>query len=527
MNKNSFAARMMAKQGYVEGQGLGKHGQGIATAIQAVGTDKRAGLGTNARPAEPPRKDKRNKEKSSKPSTPGTSTPKIKAPPRTKYTVAAIESRGLHVPDAVKSIIIDATGAENRTVSSISGSGFSTPAYGTPPATEQSKAAARIKMSLTAYAQSWDASKDDEERLAAEETQVSASIALYDEEQQKYNDLITTFERVTADDSATARSWDDVVTRLSTIQTAYEPYISDLDLTALAVSCLESPLRNALVDWDPLTNPGFLVASLQSLSVLLQLSKLRSVHPRKRTTLFETLLLQHWYPHVRTTLQHDWDLYDPIPATTLLTAWQPLLPPWLLAKLLSELILPRLLEGVRRFPKRAEQPSLSTNGAKSAQRSRKSTAPDLHAWLFDWWSLLSASTLQLELFPELRHALKSKITSDVWPSWKPLLGSDKPRAAAQQAKQPSAARTVQIPTADEEERGFRDLVEEWCADNDLFLQSTGKSDDFGRLLYRLADVAGSGKGLRVHFEGEAVVDGDGVPWGLDEELVFRVSGRTA
>lgn len=521
MNQNSFAARMMAKQGYVEGQGLGKHGQGIATAIKAVGTEKRQGLGTGTKSAEPTRKGKRNKEKSSKPSTPGSSTPRLKAPPKTKYTVAAIESRGLHVPDAVKSIIIDATGAENKTVDSISGSGFSTPAYGTPPATEQSKAAARIKMSLTAYAQSWDASKEDEERLAIEETQVGASIALHDEEQQKYSDLITAFERVTADDSASPRSWDEVVKRLTTIQADYEPYVTDLDLPTLAVSCIEPPFRTALVDWDPFTEPTLLVSSLQSMSSLLQLSKLKSTHPRKRTTPVETLLLQYWYPHVRSAFQHSWSIYDPLPATTLLQYWEPLIPAWLTTKLLAELVIPRLLEGVRRFPKRAEQPSLTANGTSTP--GRKSSAPDLHAWLFDWWSLLSSSTLALELFPELRSAVKSKVTADVWPMWKPLLGSSKPKPAALPSTTP--VRPAAAPAAKEEEASFKEYVEEWCAENDLLLQNTGKSDALGRLLYRLVDVSGRGKGLRVYFEDDLVVDEDGEPWSLDEGLVGRIQGK--
>lgn len=526
-NKNSFAARMMAKQGYVEGQGLGKHGQGISTAIQAKVLQSRAGLGQGSGAPEPRRKDKRDKEKSSKPSTPGTSTPRVKAPPKTKYTVAAIESRGLHVPEAVKSIIIDATGAENRTVSSISGSGFSTPARDASPVTEQSKAAARIKMSLTAYAQSWDASKEDEERLSAEETQVAASIALYNEEQQKYTDLVTAFERVTADDSAATRTWDEVVARLVTIQTTYEQYIADLDLPTLAVSCLEAPFRARLVDWEPLSEPDLLVASLQSLSQLIQLPKSQASHPRKRTSPFETLLLQHWYPTIRAALQHNWSIYDPVPATTLITAWQPLVPPWLISKLLSELILPRLLDGARRFPKRADQPT-TTNGTTTptAKERRKATAPDLHAWLFDWWSLVSSPALDLELFPELRTVVKSKVTADVWPLWKPLLGSSsKPRQPVQpapKATMPSA--TGPAPSAIDEEVSFKDLVEGWCAEHDLLLQSTGASDALGRLLYRLVDVGGRGKGLRVYFDEELVFDEEGEPWALDEQLVQRVRG---
>ncbi|ETN37682.1 uncharacterized protein HMPREF1541_07305 [Cyphellophora europaea CBS 101466] len=531
MNKNSFAARMMAKQGYVEGQGLGKHGQGISTAIQAKVLQSRAGLGTGSGTPEPPRKDKRTKDKSSKPSTPGTSTPKIRAPPKKKYTVAAIESRGLHVPEAMKSVIIDATGAENKTVSSISGSGFSTPVREASPASlEQSKAAARIKLQLSAYVDAWDATKEAEERLSEEATHLSAAVVLHNEEQQKYAELITAFERVSTDDSASPRPWSEVIKRLHAIQSTYASYISDLELPTLATSTLEAPFRSALLDWEPLTDPtaSDLVTSLTSLNSLLQLPKSNSPTPRKRTTPFETLLLQHWYPSIRSALQH-WSIYDPLPASALLTAWGPLLPPWLTAKLLSELILPRLIDGARRFPKRADQPSLA--GTSTPMDRRKGTAPDLHAWLFDWWSLISSPDLDLELFPELRSAVKAKVTAEVWPLWKPLLGSSKPRQPALPSTTTAAAsRTKDHPHAappggDEDDLSFKDLVEAWCAENDLLLQSTGKSDALGRLLYRLVDVAGRGKGLRVYFEEELVCDEQGEPWGLDEALAQRVRGR--
>lgn len=516
MNKNSFAARMMAKQGYVEGQGLGKHGQGIAAPIQAKVLQSRAGLGQGSGAPEPPRRDKRDKTKT-KPTGSGTSTPRVKAPPKTKYTVAAIESRGLHIPDAMKSIIIDATGTENKTISSLAGSGFSTPVREQSPATiERSKAAARIKLQLSAYADAWDATKEAEARLDKEEVQLQAALTLHREEEQKYNDLITAFERVTADDSAQTRTWDEVVVRLTTIQTTYQPYISDLDLPSLAVSCLEAPFRAALADWDPLTEPTHLTTSLTSLAPLLQLDKLASNTHHKRTTSYESLLLLHWYPHIRTHLSHNWSIYDPLPASTLLESWTPLLPPWLIAKFLTELILPRLIEGVRRFPKR-----VSVGGTSTPKPKEK--APDLHAWLFDWWSLLSDPVLDLELYPELRSLVKQKLTTEVWPLWKPILGStsSKPKPAH---KAVPVATPAAPPVAADDEVSFREFLEEWCAENDLLLRNTGKSDGLGRLLFRLQDVGGRGKGLLVYLLDEVVFDQDGKQWGLDDSLMQRVRG---
>ena len=521
---NSFAARMMAKQGYVAGQGLGKGGQGITAPIQAQKLQSRAGLGAGGSAPEPQRRQPKEKGTSSKASTPGNSTPRIKAPPKTKYTVAAIESRGLHVPDAMKSIIIDATGAENKHVTSLSG--FSTPTREQSPAIEASKAAARVKMQVQAYAEAWDATKEQETRLDLEDTQLNAALILHDEEAQKYQALISAFERVSADDSSQPRKWDDFVNRLVTIQTEYYDHIPELDLPTLAVSCLEAPFRSLLVEWDPLRKPApdNVISSLQAISSLLSIPKFTtSTHPRKRTTPFESLLLLHWYPTILTALK-DWSVYDPDSASALISTWQSLLPPWLLYKLLSEVIIPKLLEATRRFPKTIEH----SNGSITPSRQRK-PAPELHTWLFDWWTLLSSPDLELERFPELRSLVKTKLTTSTWPIWKPLLGSDKRTITSTQTssnKTPhvkSAPSTPAAAAAQIEEISFKDLVLEWCTENDLLLRSTNRSDEFGRLLYRLSDAEKrSGKnGVLVYLLDDVVFTVEGEPFGLGEGLVEK------
>jgi len=529
IQKNSFAARMMAKQGYVEGHGLGKSGQGITAPIQAKVLQNRAGLGVGSAAPEPPRKQRQESGRTSRVSTPGSSTPRRKAPPKAKYAVAAIESRGLHVPEAMKSIILDATGAETKTVTSLSG--FSTPTREASPGLEATKATARIRLQLQAFADAWDSTQEQEARLENEDVQLGVAGSLHEEEIQRYQDIISTFERVSVDDSNETRAWNQAIERLRKIQEGYAEYIEPLELSELAAASLEASFRREMVDWDPLDQPDHLVASVQSIGALLDLDTSRQVRHRKRTTYFESLLLLHWYPRIRLALR-DWDVYNPDKAFALVTAWMPVLPPWLTYKLLHEIVLPKLIEAVRRFPKMVD-PAVMLAGAGDRSGSRKKHAPDLHAWLFDWWSLLSDDQLDLERFSELKMLVKSKVDSQSWPTWKPLLATRRPAGATAttttapgQHRPPTASATATT-APDLHEISFKDLVEDWCSENNLTLRSSHKADALGRLLYRLQDGDPNprSKGILVYLQDDVVFGEDGEPYGLDDALVRKALGK--
>lgn len=446
----------------------------------------------------------------------GSSTPRLKAPPKKKYEVAAIESRGLHIPDSLKNII-DATGTEIRKLDSLSG--YSTPTSETARATtEEDKKKARLKRDLQLFADAWDGQLQEAEALEQERQQRASEIDQYEKQAQLFHDLSISFEQVPVDDSQQPRSFDQVIERLHAIQTQYSDYIDHLDLPETAVAVLTQPLQAAMLDWeDPLTNPGTtFVAQLESLSTILSLPKTTRSRHRRRTTPFESLLLKTIYPHVRDTLRTTWPTYDPIPAKTLLDTWSPsILPPWMLYKLLHEIIVPRLIEAVKKF-----KPPKQHTGTK-----RRHEIPDIHEWLFDWWTLLDDPSLALESFTQLKIEIKSKVRFDerVWPKWEPLLGSHHKQAKPVKT-QPITVDTRPVPAV-EDEITFKDILEAWCIDNELTLRNTGTSDGLGRRLMRLTPAGKTGGGMLIYVQSDVVFDSaTGDYYGLDDELVEKVKG---
>ncbi|KAL8945983.1 MAG: hypothetical protein Q9183_007970, partial [Haloplaca sp. 2 TL-2023] len=190
---SSFGARMLAKQGYVEGQGLGAKGQGRLAPVQVSLRPTGAGLGAVREKTKQAKEEekreaafsgkviedsseeerKRKKEfKKKRASGMGaaTSTP---VRPRTQYrTAAEIEAstEGLEIPNVLKSII-DATGSETRLLTSTAGlmSTYNSMIAGE---TEAVKIARRARRELEGFADEWETLSEQRNMLEAQEIEL-------------------------------------------------------------------------------------------------------------------------------------------------------------------------------------------------------------------------------------------------------------------------------------------------------------------------------------------------------------------
>lgn len=442
MNTNSFAAKMMAKMGYVAGQGLGSSGQGIINPIETKLRPQGAGLGAVKEKtqqakeeakreavrrgevledsSEEERKRRRKaREKRRLQGDSGTSTPGLKT--KTKYrTVADIEAaaEGLEVPNVLK-FLIDATGKETKLLTSTSG--LMTPTNEVSDG-ESTKIAKRAKRDLEAFADAWSAETEKKKYLEALELQLSSEIDANNHAIDQTTAVTKALESLNPEGNGSLdEQWDEVVRDLEILQVEFSGRIEEYDLPEAAVASLEPLFRRKMDEWEPLQDPEILVSPFRRLLLILGASE-NQPNPRKATTFYESLIVTLWLPKVRTVLVNDWDVHEAKNAVHLLESWKQILPGFIYDQLLSQIVVPKLISAIKEWKPRSNR--------------KHHSHPAPHRWLFEWLPLLSEQQRNPKnangVMGEVRRKLRS--TFDHWDvsrglmeglsHWRNLLQSD-------------------------------------------------------------------------------------------------------
>ncbi|PLB55075.1 putative G-patch domain protein [Aspergillus steynii IBT 23096] len=399
---NSFAARMMAKMGYVEGQGLGSGGQGIVNPIEAQARPTGAGLGAVREKTKQAREEEKRaaahrgetledssdeerkrrqkkKEQRKRESRSGTGTPVARAKPqfRTAREMEA-DMEGLEVPNVLKSLI-DATGKEQRVITSTAGLMTPMP-FVNQGEGEALKIAQRARHDLEAFADEWKGLTERKNFIELEEAQIVEQLDTQQLRADQLAELITAVGalEIFQDDSNVRRKFDEVTDKLESLEMKFRNEILEYRLPETAVAAIHPLFREAMEEWEPLKEPTFLVPHLRRLQPLLSRKKNTEEGQRQSTSPYETMIYTLWLPRVRSALLNEWDVFDPTSATSLIVAWKEILPSFVYANVLDQLVVPKLTGGIKEWKPRSS----------SRQHSSSQHGSRFPWWLFTWLQYL-------------------------------------------------------------------------------------------------------------------------------------------
>lgn len=416
INAKSFGARMMAKMGYVEGGGLGKERQGRNVIIEPNLRPQGVGLGAVKEKTEQERQEEKRQARlrgeevvdseeekkkkaarrkkalasggiSSGPGS-GTATPKRQKPKYLTMDEIKKAAPGLNIPDAFTPIL-DMTGPGRKMLTSTSG--LMTPTGGAPAtasveAAETRKLVKRAQNDFMAILEEWQSLQERKAYLDLQLKQEQQELEELSESLKGNRSVMVACEAASQPtESGELDKKADLSYKLgriiaglgdesSSLSETMLPQIKN-ELGSLAVAAIHPVFNQYRQLWEPLEEPKpDFVDGLNSIRGLLGLDhQAKKTYRRPTATPYETMMYEQWLRTVAASVR-EWSVREPDQLIAVLDAWDSLLPAFVRAQLLQDIIR-KLEEALQKW-----QPKKHTHNLP-------------HSWIFPWLPYLPSSHL--------------------------------------------------------------------------------------------------------------------------------------